>query len=468
MSMKPQPGVTTPEQSANPTESPRLRTTLLRAPRGRPQPLLQIRRWLRILGPGLVTGAADDDPSGIGTYSQAGAAFGTAQLWLALYMLPLLIAVQEMCARIGLVTGKGLSAVVRQHYSRRVLYVAVGLVLAANILNIGADLGAMAATVELLAPGIPFLILLIALSLGILALEVFVPYRSYAVVLKVLALSLFAYVATGLIVGPSGAALVRATLVPNIQLTPTFLALVVGVLGTTISPYLFFWQASEEVEEITLHHREPHGEDRVRQRQVLLARIRSLRLDTVLGMLSSEVATWFIIFTTGSVLHNHGITNITTADQAAAALAPLVHTFPHAGVLAKVIFAVGILGVGLLGIPVLAGSAAYAVAEAFHWKEGLAKTFLQAPGFYIVIGIATLVGMLLNLLGINPISALVYSAVINGIVAIPLLVLILLVANNRTVMQAHVNGRLANGLGILTTLAMAAAVVALVVSFFWR
>lgn len=451
---------------ADPTPRLPVRAVVLRAPRGRPRPLLQIRRWLRILGPGLVTGAADDDPSGIGTYSQAGAAFGTGQLWLALYMLPLLIAVQEMCARIGLVTGKGLSAVVRQHYSRRVLFVAVGLVFVANILNIGADLGAMAATVQLLAPGVPFLVLLITLSLGILALEVFVPYRSYAVVLKVLALSLFAYVATGLIVGPSGAALVRATVVPNIQLTPTFLALVVGVLGTTISPYLFFWQASEEVEEIALHHREPHGEDLVRQRRILLAQIRTLRLDTALGMMSSEVATWFIIFTTGSVLHAHGITTITTADQAAAALEPLVHTFPHAGVLAKVVFAVGILGVGLLGIPVLAGSAAYAVSEAFHWKEGLAKTFLQAPGFYVVIGTATLVGMLLNLLRINPIAALVYSAVINGVVAVPLLVLILLVANSRSIMGAHTNGRLSNGVGILTTLAMAAAAVALGVLFF--
>jgi NRAMP (natural resistance-associated macrophage protein)-like metal ion transporter len=448
--------------------TPRLpvRTVLLRAPRGRPRPLLQIRRWLRILGPGLVTGAADDDPSGIGTYSQAGAAFGTGQLWLALYMLPLLIAVQEMCARIGLVTGQGLAAVVRHQYSRRVLVVAVGLVFVANTLNIGADLGAMAATVQLLVPGVPFLPLLGALSLGILALEVFVPYQRYAVVLKLLTLSLLAYVATGLIVGPRGVALLQATVLPSIQLTPTFLALVVGVLGTTISPYLFFWQASEEVEEVELHHREPHGVDWVRQRQSLLAQLRLLRIDTALGMVSSEVATWFIIFTTGSVLHTHGITNITTADQAAAALEPLVHSFPNAGLLAKVLFATGILGVGLLGIPVLAGSAAYAVAEAFHWREGLAKTLRQAPGFYVVIGTATLVGMLLNLLRINPIVALVYSAVLNGVVAVPLLVLILLVANNRSIMGAYTNGRLSNSVGILTTLAMAAAAVALAVLFF--
>src|SRR5579859_2078749 len=433
----------------------RMRPLLRGTPRGRPQPLREAGRWLRILGPGLITGAADDDPSGIGTYSQAGAAFGTGQLWLALYMLPLLIAVQEMCARIGLVTGQGLAAVVRQHYHRSIVLVAVTLVFVANILNIGADLGAMAATVQLLVPGAPFLLLLIPLSVGILALEVFVPYRRYAVVLKIFTLSLVAYVATGLIVGPRGAALLRATVVPTIQLTPTFLALVVGVLGTTISPYLFFWQASEEVEELANGPSSPRAIGSLRQQQLLLlARIRDLRIDTALGMLASEVATWFIIFTTGSVLHAHGITSITTADQAAAALEPLVHTFPHAGVLAKVIFAVGILGVGLLGIPVLAGSAAYAIAEAFHWHEGLARTFLQAPGFYVVLGTATLVGMLLNLLRINPIVALVYAAIINGVVAVPLLVLILLVANNRAIMRTHINGRLANSMGMLTVLAM--------------
>lgn len=455
----PSPGSAVAPQEQEP------RSALLGAHRGRPTPLLQIRRWLRILGPGLVTGAADDDPSGIGTYSQAGAAYGTGQLWLALYMLPLLIAVQEMCARIGLVTGKGIAAVVRQHYSRSVLFVAVGLVLVANTLNIGADLGAMAATVQLLVPGTPVFILLVVLSLGILALEVFVPYQRYAIVLKVLALSLFAYVATGLIVGPRGGELLRATVVPNIEFTPAFLALVVGVLGTTISPYLFFWQASEEVEEVQLHHQEPRGTDRVRQRQALLGNLRILRVDTILGMILSEVATWFIIFTTGSVLHTHAVTTITTADQAAAALEPLVHTFPHAGTLAKVIFAVGILGVGLLGIPVLAGSAAYAVAEAFHWKEGLAKTLRQAPGFYLVIGIATVVGLALNLLHINPIRALVYSAIINGVVAVPLLVLILLVANNRAIMKTYTNGRLANAVGAVTVLGMGAAAIAAVLLF---
>lgn len=438
-----------------------LRDRLMEAAQGRPRPLPSIRRVLRILGPGLVTGAADDDPSGIGTYSQAGAAFGVRQLWLALYMLPMLVAVQEMCARIGLVTGQGIAANLRAHYSKPVLYFTVALVFIANTLNIGADLGAMAATIQLFIPGAPFILLLIALAVGILALEIAVPYRRYAIVLKFLALSLLAYVATGIIVGPHGASLLSATLVPTIQFTPEFLALIVGVLGTTISPYLFFWQASEEVEEETLHPVKARGVNPTQQRWILLAQIHALRLDTMIGMLSSEIATWFIIFTTGEVLHPNGITNITTADQAARALEPLVHSFPYAGELARIIFATGILGVGLLGIPVLAGSAAYAVAEAFHWNEGLARTFRQAPGFYLVMGTAIVLGALFNLLHINPIAALVYSAIINGVVAVPLLILITLIANNKAIMQSFTNGRLSNIVVILTTVAMSAAAMAM-------
>ncbi len=438
---------------------------------GQPRPLPELRRWLRILGPGVITGAADDDPSGIGAYSQAGAAFGTSQLWLALYMLPMVIAVQEMCGRIGLVTGNGIAAVVRRHYARPVLVVTVLLVFVANTLNIGADLGAMAATVQLFVPGASFLLLLFGLALGMLALEIFVPYRRYAVVLKVLTLSLLAYVATGLIVGIGSPAVLLATITPNIQLTPEFLALVVGVLGTTISPYLFFWQASEEVEELekeTLDPPQALPEGATRSKTPLRQRLRDLRLDTAIGMIFSEVATWFIIFTTGAVLHRYNITNITTASQAAEALEPLVRSFPQSGLLAKSIFALGILGVGLLGVPVLAASAAYAVSEAFRWHEGLSKTLTQARGFYGVIALATMVGVVLNVLHINPMQALVYTAIINGVVAVPLLVLILLVANNRAIMGPHTNGRLANTIGIVTTLAMGAAAVAMVASNVWH
>lgn len=443
----------------------RLGKALTSEHRGQPAPLPTLRRWLRIIGPGLITGAADDDPSGIGTYSQAGAAFGTGQLWLALYMLPLLIAVQEMCGRIGLVSGKGMAAVVKEQYRRPVVLTVVLLVLVANTINIGADLGAMAATVQLLVPGVSFFIFLVVIALGILALEVFVPYRRYAVVLKVLALSLLAYVITGFIVGPSGGALLRATIIPSIQLTPAFLALVVGVLGTTISPYLFFWQASEEVEEV--HEKTEQATPlEAKQPRDVPKEIRALRADTGIGMLASEITTWFIIFTTGSVLFTHGIRNITTPDQAAAALEPLVHSFPHAGELAKIIFAVGIVGVGLLGVPVLAGSAAYSVSEAFGWREGLGQNVTRARGFYGVIAVATLVGLGLNFLHINPIVALVYSAVINGVVAVPLLVIILLVANNRAVMREHTNGLLSNIVGIATTALMGAAAIAMIVTFF--
>jgi NRAMP (natural resistance-associated macrophage protein)-like metal ion transporter len=426
--------------------------------------LREVGRWLRVLGPGLITGAADDDPSGIGTYSQTGAAYGVGQLWLVLYMLPLMIAVQEMCGRIGLVTGKGIAGVVRTHYGRRVLYGAVALLFAANTINVGADLGAMAASARLLVPGVPFVGALIVFALGILGLEIFVPYRHYARVLKLLTLSLLAYIITGIVIGPDWGMLLRATVLPQVGLTPAFLALVVGVLGTTISPYLFFWQASEEVEEEEAHHRLPRGHDLKRQRLALLLQIRALRLDTALGMLVSQVTTWFIIVTTSETLHAHNVTDIQSADQAAAALAPLVHSFPNSGDLARLLFALGIVGTGLLAVPVLAGSAAYGIAEAFGWREGLARTVTQARGFYGVIALATLVGLALNLLGVNPISALVYTAVINGIVAVPLLVLILLVANNRDIMGKHTNGRLANVVGWLTAALMGIAGVATVVT----
>lgn len=444
---------------------PSSQSTRQRSHRGRPHPLRQAGRWLRILGPGLITGAADDDPSGIGTYSQAGAAFGTGQLWLILYMLPLMIAVQEMCGRIGLVTGKGIAAVVRQQYSRTILFGAVALVLIANTINVGADLGAMAASTQLLLPGVPFLAVLFVYGLGILAVEVFVPYRQYVIILKVLTLFLLAYVVTGLLVGADWGTVLRATLVPNIQATPAFLALVVGVLGTTISPYLFFWQASEEVEEQS-EQRQARGANQKRRSQALPGAIRSLRLDTICGMLASEVTTWFIVFTVGSTLYPHGKRNITSAEQAASALSPLVKGFPHAGELARIVFALGIIGTGLLAVPVLAGSAAYAVSEAFGWHEGLSRKLTQARGFYGVITLATLVGLAINLLGINPISALVYTAIINGVVAVPLLALILLVANNRTIMGKYTNGKLSNTVGILTTVAMAGAAAAAIVLLF--
>jgi Mn2+/Fe2+ NRAMP family transporter len=311
--------------------------------------------------------------------------------------------------------------------------------------------------------------LLVLYAGGILALEIFIPYRKYARVLKVLTLSLLAYVITGLIVAPNWLTVLRATVVPTIHFNVTFLMLVVAVLGTTITPYLFFWQASEEVEEDLTHHRHHSLEhDGHRLAQALRLKLRGLRVDTVLGMVASEITTWFIIMTTAATLYAHGVTSITSADQAASALEPLVHTFAYAGVLARGLFALGIIGTGLLAVPILAGSAAYGVAESLDWPEGLSRPVGRARGFYAVIAAATLVGLLLNFVGVDPIQALVYTAVLNGVAAVPLLVVLMLVANNRTIMGIHVNGRLANGLGLLTTLAMGAAAVATIASLWWH
>jgi NRAMP (natural resistance-associated macrophage protein)-like metal ion transporter len=462
------PGPVAPEP-ADPIGQNAVRRRFIPSPhRGRPRPLRRLSRGLRVLGPGLITGAADDDPSGIGTYSQAGAAYGTGLLWLALYLLPLAIAVQEMCGRIGLVTNKGIAGVLRDCYSRRLLYLAVGLLFVANTINVGADLGAMAASVQMLAPGLSFIPVLVVFAAGILLLEVFIPYRHYARILKLLTLSLAAYLVTAIIVQPDWAALLLATVKPQIQFTPAYLALVVAVIGTTISPYLFFWQASEEVEENKLHHRRRHGKDTVRQERSMRAQLRGLRLDTTLGMGAAALTFWFIVTTTSATLHANGITNITSASEAARALEPLVQTFPNAGKIAQVIFAVGIIGTGLLAVPVLAGATAYGVAEAFGWREGLARPLYQARGFYGVIALSTLVGMALNLLGVNPIQALVYAALINGVIAVPLLALILLVANNRTVMGEHRNGWLSNAVGVITLAAMAVAAGVAAVGFLAR
>ncbi len=420
-------------------------------------------RFLRILGPGLITGAADDDPSGIGTYSQTGAAYGPVLLWTALYLFPLMVATQEMCGRIGLVTRQGLAGVIRKYYNRRLLIGAVVLLFVANTINVAADLGAMTAAVRLIAPWAPTVPLLILIAFGVLLLEIFVPYRIYAQALKFLALSLLAYVITGFIIGGDWRALLLYTLVPHIEFTSGYLTLLVALIGTTISPYLFFWQASEEVEEEqTVRHL--HQGRAIWRTRALKLKLKRLRADTVLGMLAAEITFWFIIQTTAGTLHVHNITNIQTAAQAAVALEPFVQGLPHAGFIARTIFALGIVGTGLLAVPVLAGSAAYGVAEAFGWHEGLSKIFTQARGFYGVIATSTLTGLALNFSGVNPISGLIYAAVINAIVAVPLLALILRVANNRAIMGDFVNSRLSNIVGAITLTGMALAALGAIIS----
>ncbi|HUC87210.1 MAG TPA: divalent metal cation transporter [Candidatus Saccharimonadales bacterium] len=412
-------------------------------------------RFIRTLGPGVITGAADDDPSGIATYSQTGAQFGYGQLWTVLFMYPLMTAVQEACARIGAVSGKGIAAVVREHYGRKVLYMVVGLVVVANTINIGADIGAMASATRLIIP-LPFAFLAISFTVIVLLLEVFVKYKTYVKMLKWLALTLLAYPVTAFIAHQNWGVVFKALLVPHIELSFGFLFLITAVLGTTISPYMFFWQASEEVEE------EIAG-GRLAQRggipHISHHFMRNLRIDNALGMLFSEITTFFIIITAAAVLNSHGVTNINTAADAAKALEPLVSGFPHAGFLAQLIFAVGIVGLGLLAVPVLAGSASYALCEAFEWREGLYRKFRKAHGFYGVITVATLIGLLINFVGIDPVKALIFTAVFNGVAAVPLIFMIARIARSKKIMGEYRSGKLSQTIVAITFVFMLAAAV---------
>ena len=397
------------------------------------------------LGPGFITGAADDDPSGIATYSQTGAMFGYSQLWTALFSYPFMTVMQEMCGRIGLVTGKGLSDVIRENYSRKLLYGAVLFLLFANIINIGADLGAMAAALMLLVP-VPFVVLLVGITVLMLALEVYVPYPTYARVLKYLTLSLLAYVVTAFIVKEDWGMILHATLVPHISLTKEYVANIAAILGTTISPYLFFWQADEEVEEEI--EKGVIRDMGVGKPQIKETDVRQMRIDTILGMFFSQAIMFFIIVTVAATLAVSGTHAIATAADAAAALRPV------AGDFAFLLFALGIIGTGLLAVPVLAGSAGYALAEALGWKVGLGKRFSQAKGFYVIIAVATLVGLLVNFSSIAPMTMLYYAAMLNGVLAPPLMILILFIANNSNILGKHTNSWFSNTLGVIITALM--------------
>ncbi len=384
------------------------------------EPRSRLMRWL---GPGLITGAADDDPSGIATYSQAGAAYGFGQLWTIVLCLPLMIAVQEACARIGSATSQGLVKVTSRVYSKKILFLVVALVVIANVINIGADFAAVGASLNLLIP-LPIWLLSTIFMLIVLALEIFIGYHTYAKFLKFLALSLISYVVVALMVTSNWLAVLKATFIPQLEWSSAYWYVIVAILGTTISPYMFFWQTAEEVEETKYaHHQEksPRG-------------IREIRQDTSVGMSISQIGSWFMIITAAVVLHENGVVNIGTAADAAKALEPLVEGFPHAGTIAKSLFAIGVIGMGLLGIPVLAGSVAYAVSDAFNWREGLDYKLKEAKQFYGVIIFSTVAGWLITLLGIDPIKSLVFAAVINGLVAVPLIFLISRISRNREVM----------------------------------
>ncbi|TRZ81009.1 MAG: divalent metal cation transporter [Nitrosopumilales archaeon] len=414
--------------------------------------LLKIKSFFKILGPGLITGAADDDPSGIATYSQAGAQFGFTTLWMALFQFPMMVVIQEMCARIGLVTGSGLSGIIKKRYSKKIIYPIISLLLIANTINIGADIGAMSASVKLVFPHLPIVAVTILFTALVICAEIFIPYRKYVTILKYLALSLLAYMVTAIIVGGNWTEILVASVIPHFEFTPAFAMLFVAIFGTTISPYLFFWQTSEEAEEDVTKNKIKNigeGTPKIRNKE-----IKTMRKDVVIGMAFSQMVMWFIIVTTAGTLHMHGITDIATADQAAKALEPLVKTFPHSGELAKIIFALGVIGVGMLAIPVLAGSSAYALSEQFGWKQGLSKKFRQAKGFYLIIAASTVIGLWINFANVDPIKALIYAAVINGVIAVPLLVLIVKIGNDKKILEGRTNGKISNIVGWITVVVM--------------
>jgi NRAMP (natural resistance-associated macrophage protein)-like metal ion transporter len=415
----------------------------------------KLKRLFKILGPGFVTGAADDDPSGIGTYSQTGAQFGYSQLWLALFSFPFMVIVQEMCGRIGLVSGKGLSRLIKKHYPAPLLYTLIAMLLLANIINIGADLGAMAESASLLW-GFPHWMWLIVITVTSLLLQVFVPYKRYSNVLKYLTLSLLAYIVTAFILKLNWKEVGLATILPHISFDKDYLMNIVAILGTTISPYLFFWQASEEVECLV-------EENKIKDMSVGTPDTDSLdipemRIDTLVGMFFSQVVMYFIIVTAAATLNAHHITHVDSATKAAQALKPI------AGEFASWLFAAGIIGTGLLAVPVLAGSGAYAIAEARGWHLGLYKKLIEAKAFYAVIVISVLLGLCVNFIGIRPFDLLYYTAILNGLCAPPLMVLILLLANNSDIMGKNKNKTASNWIGWFITGLMSVAAIALLLN----
>ena len=424
---------------------------------------MSLKYFLRSIGPGLITGAADDDPSGIATFSQAGAQFGYKMLWLALFQYPLITIIQEMCARIGLSTGSGLSGVIRKKYSKKILLPIIILLSIANTINIGADINAMAASINLLIPQVQIHIIGIILVAFIISAVILIPYKKYVKVLKYLTLSLLTYIATAIIVGGNWYQISISSIIPHIEISSNYAMMFVAILGTSISPYLFFWQASEEVEEEVSKQKIPDiGKGKP---NVSKSEIKSMRIDISLGLGFSLFMVWAILITAAGSLYVNGITDIQSAQQAAKALEPLVKSFPNAGDIAKTIFAAGIIGTGLLSIPVLAGSTAYAMSDTFGWKQGLSKKFRQARAFYAVIAMSGIIGLSINFIGINPIKALIYAAVINGVVSIPILFIIMRISNDKKILGVNTNGSFSNVIGWFTFILMTISVVIMFITW---
>ncbi len=399
-------------------------------------------RFWKLLGPGLVTGASDDDPSGIATYSQAGAAFGLSTLWTSIVAFPLMAAIQQMCARIGLVTAQGLTGTLKKHYPRPVLYLMLVFSFPAIIMNIGADIAGMGAVGNLLFPSINATFFSIFFTALLLGLIIYLPYAKIASILKYLCIVMLVYFIVPFLYKQDFKEIFKATFIPTLKFDKAFIAIIVGILGTTISPYLFFWQASVEVEE--MKHKKNHL---VVGKKI----IHEMRKDVDFGMTFSGFVMYFIILTTGTVLYQGGVHQIDTVEQAAMALKPL------AGNLAYLLFAVGIIGTGLIAIPVLSGSLSYIFSETFGWAEGLDKKFHEAKGFYVIIAISLLLGLSLNYIGISPIKALIFTAILYGITAPVLIAIILHISNNKTIMGEHVNGLASNIFGFTALAIMTGA-----------
>ncbi len=399
-------------------------------------------RFLKMIGPGLVTGASDDDPSGIATYSQAGAAFGLSTLWTSIVAFPLMAAIQQMCARIGLVTSQGLTGTLKKHYPRPILYIMLVFSFPAIVMNIGADIAGMGAVGNLLFPSIDAGFFSVFFTLLLFGLIIFLPYQKIAAILKYLCIVMLVYFIVPFLYKQDFKEILRSTFIPTIQFNKPFIAIIVGILGTTISPYLFFWQASVEVEEM-------------KNKQTLLVVnkkiIREMKQDVDFGMTFSGFVMFFIILTTGTVLFNSGVHQIDTVEQAAMALKPLAGNFAY------LLFAIGVIGTGLIAIPVLSGSLSYIFTETFGWEQGLDKKFHEAKGFYIIIAISLLLGLSLNHIGISPIDALIYTAILYGLTAPVLIAIILHISNNQKIMGKFTNSRLSNILGVIAFLIMTIA-----------
>jgi NRAMP (natural resistance-associated macrophage protein)-like metal ion transporter len=417
----------------------------------------KIHRYWNTLGPGLITGAADDDPSGITTYSQAGAQYGSQLLWLAGFTFPFMAIVQEMCARIGLVTGRGLAGVIRVNYPRWVLYVVTILLFIANTLNLGVDIGAMAKAIQLITPDSPFFVLVIIITLFSLFLQIFTSYKTYAKYLKWLALILLSYVFSAMIVKMDIREMLIGAIIPSITFSKEQVVLICGVLGTTISPYLFFWQTSQEVEEEILK-----GNTTIKSRiEAKPSEVKNMRIDVWSGMFFSNLVMFFIIASCAATLNYYGITNIDSAADAAMALRPI------AGDATYFLFALGIIGTGLLAVPVLAGSAAYALSESFRWKEGLYRKLKDAYSFYGIIILSMGIGLLINFIGLDPIKALIYSAVFNGLIAPIILILIIQISSNEKIMGKWRNHSLITLMGWFITGLMTVTAAATIYSLFF-